>query len=146
MVLHPNSRQSMGNFSHISNNASSIYIHGLNNYVYKLGIRGITLTLEVIKYGNTITRNDHSNILFNEFRGIYYASRSRTWVCARLGLNLHEIYRGLARQPEMLPALRIQMFITAGLMESFPFIVLAFAMFFVFANPFIGAAKAALGA
>jgi len=29
-------------------------------------------------------------------------------------------------------------------MESFPFIVLAFAMFFVFANPFIGAAKAAL--
>jgi F-type H+-transporting ATPase subunit c len=46
----------------------------------------------------------------------------------------------------MLPALRIQMFITAGLMESFPFIVLAFAMFFVFANPFIGAAKAALGA
>jgi len=29
-------------------------------------------------------------------------------------------------------------------MESFPFIVLAFAMYFVFANPFIGAAKAAL--
>ena len=28
-------------------------------------------------------------------------------------------------------------------MESFPFIVLAFAMFFVFANPFVGAAKAA---
>ena len=52
---------------------------------------------------------------------------------------------GIARQPEMLPALRIQMFITAGLMESFPFIVLAFAMFFVFANPFIDAAKAAIG-
>ena len=51
----------------------------------------------------------------------------------------------IAIQPEILPALRIQMFITAGLMESFPFIVLAFAMYFVFANPFIGAAKAALG-
>ena len=50
------------------------------------------------------------------------------------GLNLHEIYRGIARQPEMLPALRIQMFITAGLMESFPFIVLAFAMF-LFCKP-----------
>ena len=46
----------------------------------------------------------------------------------------------------MLPALRIQMFITAGLMESFPFIVLAFAMFFIFANPFIDAAKVAIGA
>ena len=52
---------------------------------------------------------------------------------------------GIARQPELIPMLRTQMFITAGLMESFPFIVLAFAMFFVFANPFIGAAKAALG-
>ena len=29
-------------------------------------------------------------------------------------------------------------------MESFPFIVLAFAMFFMFANPFVGAAKAGL--
>ena len=29
----------------------------------------------------------------------------------------------------MLPSLRVQMFITAGLMESFPFIVLAFAMY-----------------
>jgi F-type H+-transporting ATPase subunit c len=47
---------------------------------------------------------------------------------------------GIARQPEMLPALRVQMFITAGLMESFPFIVLAFAMYFTFANPFVAAA------
>ena len=62
------------------------------------------------------------------------------------GLICMKYIEGIARQPEMLPALRIQMFITAGLMESFPFIVLAFAMFFVFANPFIGAAKAALGA
>tara|TARA_Y100000992_G_scaffold92915_1_gene59778 strand:- start:251 stop:547 length:297 start_codon:yes stop_codon:yes gene_type:complete len=61
------------------------------------------------------------------------------------GLICMKYIEGIARQPEMLPALRIQMFITAGLMESFPFIVLAFAMFFVFANPFIGAAKAALG-
>ena len=62
------------------------------------------------------------------------------------GLICMKYIEGIARQPEMLPALRIQMFITAGLMESFPFIVLAFAMLFVFANPFIGAAKAALGA
>lgn len=51
---------------------------------------------------------------------------------------------GIARQPEMLPALRVQMFITAGLMESFPFIVLAFAMFFTFANPFVGGALATM--
>ncbi|MDC0984886.1 F0F1 ATP synthase subunit C [Gammaproteobacteria bacterium] len=62
------------------------------------------------------------------------------------GLICMKYIEGIARQPEMLPALRTQMFITAGLMESFPFIVLAFAMFFVFANPFVGAAKAALGA
>jgi len=62
------------------------------------------------------------------------------------GLICAKYMEGVARQPEMMPTLRIQMFITAGLMESFPFIVLAFAMWFVFANPFIGAARAAVAA
>ncbi len=61
------------------------------------------------------------------------------------GLICAKYMEGIARQPEMMPTLRINMFITAGLMESFPFIVLAFAMWFVFANPFIGGARAALG-
>ncbi|HMJ49400.1 MAG TPA: F0F1 ATP synthase subunit C [Burkholderiales bacterium] len=59
------------------------------------------------------------------------------------GLICAKYMEGIARQPEMLPVLRIQMFITAGLMESFPFIVLAFAMYFTFANPFLGAALSA---
>lgn len=52
---------------------------------------------------------------------------------------------GIARQPEMMPTLRVQMFVAAGLMEAFPFIGLAMAMWFVFANPFIGAFQAAIG-
>ena len=60
------------------------------------------------------------------------------------GLICAKYMEGIARQPELLPSLRIQMFITAGLMESFPFIVLAFAMYFTFANPFLGAALAAV--
>jgi len=60
------------------------------------------------------------------------------------GLICSKYMEGIARQPEMLPALRIQMFITAGLMESFPFIVLAFAMYFTFANPFVGGALTAI--
>ncbi|MCI0401781.1 MAG: F0F1 ATP synthase subunit C [Gammaproteobacteria bacterium] len=60
------------------------------------------------------------------------------------GLICAKYMEGIARQPELLPALRVQMFITAGLMESFPFIVLAFAMYFTFANPFIGAALATI--
>jgi len=60
------------------------------------------------------------------------------------GLICAKYMEGIARQPELLPSLRVQMFITAGLMESFPFIVLAFAMYFTFANPFLGAALAAV--
>jgi F-type H+-transporting ATPase subunit c len=56
------------------------------------------------------------------------------------GMICAKYMEGIARQPELLPSLRVQMFITAGLMESFPFIVLAFAMYFTFANPFLGAA------
>jgi F-type H+-transporting ATPase subunit c len=44
------------------------------------------------------------------------------------GLICAKFMEGITRQPEMLPVLRIQMFITAGLMESFPFIMVAFAM------------------
>jgi F-type H+-transporting ATPase subunit c len=55
------------------------------------------------------------------------------------GLICSKYMEGIARQPEMMPTLRVQMFITAGLMESFPVIVLALAMWFTFANPFVGA-------
>ncbi len=52
---------------------------------------------------------------------------------------------GIARQPEMRPQLMTQMLFTGGLMEAFPMIVLGIAMWFIFANPFIGAAKSVIG-
>jgi F-type H+-transporting ATPase subunit c len=53
------------------------------------------------------------------------------------GLICAKTLEGIARQPEMRPQLMTNTFIFAGLMESFPFIVLALAMWFTFANPFI---------
>jgi len=61
------------------------------------------------------------------------------------GLICMKTIEGIARQPEMRPALMTNMFIFAGLMESFPFIILAFAMWFLFANPFVDALKGAIG-
>ena len=43
------------------------------------------------------------------------------------------------RVPESRPSLMADMFIFTGLMGNFPFIILAFAMWFLFANPFEGA-------
>ncbi len=54
------------------------------------------------------------------------------------GLICAKTLEGIARQPEMRPVLMTNTFIFAGLMESFPFIILAFAMWFTFANPFLG--------
>ncbi len=48
-------------------------------------------------------------------------------------------------QPEMRPQLMGQMLFTGGLMEAFPMIVLGIAMWFIFANPFVGAAQTAIG-
>lgn len=62
------------------------------------------------------------------------------------GLICAKTIEGIARQPEMRPALMTSTLIFGGLMESFPFIVLAFAMWFVFANPFISALAATTGA
>jgi F-type H+-transporting ATPase subunit c len=54
------------------------------------------------------------------------------------GLICAKTMEGISRQPEMRPTLVFNMFIFAGLMESFPFIIMAFALWFVFANPFLG--------
>lgn len=61
------------------------------------------------------------------------------------GLICSKFIEGIARQPEMRAQLTGQMLFTGGLMEAFPMIVLGISMWFIFANPFIGAAKAALG-
>jgi F-type H+-transporting ATPase subunit c len=61
------------------------------------------------------------------------------------GLICSKFIEGIARQPEMRPQLTGQMLFTGGLMEAFPMIVLGISMWFIFANPFMGAAKSALG-
>ena len=61
------------------------------------------------------------------------------------GLICSKFIEGIARQPEMRPQLMGQMLFTGGLMEAFPMIVLGISMWFIFANPFIGAAQVAAG-
>jgi F-type H+-transporting ATPase subunit c len=61
------------------------------------------------------------------------------------GLICSKYLEGIARQPELRPQLMGQMLFTGGLMEAFPMIVLGMSMWFTFANPFAGAAKAAIG-
>jgi F-type H+-transporting ATPase subunit c len=46
---------------------------------------------------------------------------------------------GAARQPELTPALQVKMFIVAGLLDAVTMIGIGFALFFTFANPFLGA-------
>jgi F-type H+-transporting ATPase subunit c len=49
---------------------------------------------------------------------------------------------GAARQPELTPALQVKMFIVAGLLDAVTMIGIGFALFFTFANPFLGALQA----
>lgn len=61
------------------------------------------------------------------------------------GLICAKYLEGIARQPEMKPQLMGQMLFTGGLMEAFPMIVLGLSMWFVTANPFVGAFQSAVG-
>lgn len=45
---------------------------------------------------------------------------------------------GAARQPEMIPQLQVKMFIVAGLLDAVSMIGIGIALFFTFANPFMG--------
>jgi F-type H+-transporting ATPase subunit c len=62
------------------------------------------------------------------------------------GMICSKFLEGIARQPEMRAQLTGQMLFTGGLMEAFPMIVLGISFWFIFANPFVGAAQTALGA
>lgn len=49
---------------------------------------------------------------------------------------------GVARQPEMMPTLRMWMFVVAGLIDAIAMIGVAIALVFIFANPFTTNLKA----
>ena len=54
------------------------------------------------------------------------------------GLLGGRFLEGAARQPELVPMLQIKMFIVAGLLDAVTMIGVGIALFFTFANPFIG--------
>jgi len=51
----------------------------------------------------------------------------------------------VARQPEMAGMLQTRMFLVAGLLDAIPMIGVGIALFFTFANPFLGAVQQAAG-
>ncbi len=61
------------------------------------------------------------------------------------GLLGGRFLEGAARQPEMIPALQVKMFIVAGLLDAVTMIGVGMALFFTFANPFTGPVIAAMG-
>ncbi|MEE4380150.1 MAG: F0F1 ATP synthase subunit C [Candidatus Competibacteraceae bacterium] len=62
------------------------------------------------------------------------------------GLLGGRFLEGAARQPEMIPALQVKMFIVAGLLDAVTMIGVGLALFFTFANPFVGPVTEALKA
>jgi F-type H+-transporting ATPase subunit c len=52
---------------------------------------------------------------------------------------------GSARQPELANSLQVKMFIVAGLLDAVTMIGLGLAIFFTFANPFLGPITALIG-
>lgn len=51
-----------------------------------------------------------------------------------------------ARQPELIPVLQTKLFIIAGLLDAISMIGVGVALLYTFNNPFLAAARAALGA
>ena len=59
-------------------------------------------------------------------------------VAIGMGLLGGKFLEGAARQPEMVPMLQVKMFIVVGLLDAVAMIGVGIALFFTFANPFIG--------
>ncbi len=61
------------------------------------------------------------------------------------GLLGGKFLEGAARQPELTPALQVKMFIVAGLLDAVTMIGVGLALFFTFANPFLGPVNTLVG-
>jgi F-type H+-transporting ATPase subunit c len=62
-----------------------------------------------------------------------------------MGLLGGRFLEGAARQPELAPMLRTQMFLVVALLDAIAMIGVGVGLFFAFANPFIGQLETALG-
>jgi len=62
-----------------------------------------------------------------------------------MGLLGGRFLEGAARQPELAPMLRTQMFLVVALLDAIAMICVGIGLYFAFANPFIGQLETALG-
>ena len=63
-----------------------------------------------------------------------------------MGLLGGRFLEGAARQPELAPMLQTKMFIVVALLDAVAMIGVGVALFFAFANPFVGQLQAVTGA
>ena len=61
------------------------------------------------------------------------------------GLLGGKFLEGAARQPELVPMLQVKMFVIAGLLDAVTMIGVGMALFFTFANPFLGPVQSVAG-
>ena len=62
-----------------------------------------------------------------------------------MGLLGGRFLEGAARQPELAPMLQGKFFLAIGLLDAVAMIGVGIALFFTFANPFVGQLQTALG-
>jgi F-type H+-transporting ATPase subunit c len=62
-----------------------------------------------------------------------------------MGLLGGRFLEGAARQPELAPMLRTNMFLVVGLLDAVAIIGVGIGLYFAFANPFIGQLQGAVG-
>jgi F-type H+-transporting ATPase subunit c len=62
-----------------------------------------------------------------------------------MGLLGGRFLEGAARQPELAPMLRTQMFVVIAFLDAIAMIGVGIALFFTFANPFVTALQTATG-
>ena len=66
-------------------------------------------------------------------------------VAVGMGLLGGRFLEGAARQPELAPMLQVKMFIVVALLDAVAMIGVGIALFFTFANPFLGQLQTAMG-
>jgi F-type H+-transporting ATPase subunit c len=137
----------LGGISPSDYHPSSFYFYGLDDRVSKHGARrsliGVALFSIFISYFLVGGKMENLNLIA-DVQGMtaiavaLILGLGAAGTAVGFGLLGGKFLEGAARQPELTPALQVKMFIVAGLLDAVTMIGVGLALFFTFANPFLG--------
>jgi F-type H+-transporting ATPase subunit c len=122
----------VGYFSYLNCIASGVYLYDLGNRIYGYGTpkRALIFSIVFISRSKKMITEVQATLFV---AGAILMGLGALGAAVGIGILGARFLEGAARQPELIPMLRTQMFIVMGLVDAVPMIAVGISMYILFA-------------